>query len=128
RVAGMADADAIIDELFGLLRRCGDGAYSEAAVTQTEHMLQTAAAAERANASTALVCAALLHDIGHLLETHGPDPAARGIDARHEDSGAGYLARFFGPAVVEPVRLHVAAKRYLCTASPGYVDRLSPGS
>jgi phosphonate degradation associated HDIG domain protein len=124
----MAECDAIIDGLFALLRRHGNRAYSEASVSQTEHMLQTAMAAERAGAPDALVVASLLHDIGHLLETHGPEPAARGVDARHEDSGAAHLARFFGPDVVEPVRLHVPAKRYLCAASPGYCERLSPGS
>jgi gamma-butyrobetaine dioxygenase len=30
--------------------------------------------------------------------------------------------------VTEPVRLHVAAKRYLCATKGGYFERLSPGS
>jgi predicted HD phosphohydrolase len=81
--------------------------------------------ARRAPAS--FVAAALLHDVGHLLHDAGEQPAARGIDDRHEEIGAEHLAAF-GPAVAEPVRLHVAAKRYLCATDPGYFGRLSPGS
>ena len=33
-----------------------------------------------------------------------------------------------GPAVAEPVRLHVDAKRYLCQAEPAYAAILSPAS
>jgi gamma-butyrobetaine dioxygenase len=86
----------------------------------TEHSLQAAAAAEAEGRPPTLVVAALLHDVGWLLHT-GPRP--------HEERGAAFLARQgFGPEVTEPVRLHVQAKRYLCTIDPDYRSRLSPES
>lgn len=54
--------------------------------------------------------------------------AEQGIDARHEVGGADWLARFFNERVAGPVRLHVAAKRYLCAADPEYLAELSPAS
>ena len=84
--------------------------------------------AERSGSESTLVTAALLHDIGHLLDKRGEDAAARGIDTRHEAIGAGWLARYFGEAVCAPIRLHVAAKRYLCAVEPGYYERLSSAS
>jgi predicted HD phosphohydrolase len=75
-----------------------------------------------------LVVAALLHDIGHLVEDTPEDTADLGIDARHEEIGESWLAQRFGPDVYEPVHLHVAAKRYLCATDPEYFSRLSPAS
>jgi gamma-butyrobetaine dioxygenase len=86
-----------------------------------EHMLQAGALAEAAGAAAALVAAALLHDIGHLL---GGDDG----EERHGASGARWLSQWFGDAVTEPVRLHVPAKRYLCAADPGYLALLSAES
>lgn len=97
-------------------------------VSQLAHGLQAAACAERAKATPGLVAAALLHDIGHLLDPVGEGAAVAGYDAHHEDGGADHLARYFGPEVTEPIRLHVAAKRYLCATKPEYFDRLSPAS
>ncbi len=119
---------SVIDELFQIFTEYGERAYSEEAVSQTAHMLQTAVAAERAGADDALVVASLLHDVGHFLHAHGHDAANRGVDGEHEMAAADYLSPHFGPEVVEPIRLHVAAKRYLCATSAGYFDRLSPGS
>ena len=65
------------------------------------------------------MAAALLHDVGHLRQE---------TDARHGPAGAQWLGQWFGPAVTEPVRLHVAAKRYLCATEPGYVGLLSAES
>jgi len=120
----MSDADALI-ALFA--RHGGDGYFGER-VTQVEHALQSAALAEEERASPALIISALLHDVGHLIHTGGEDIADRRIDARHEAIGATYLARFFGPAVVEPVRLHVPAKRYLCAIDRTYWQDLSAAS
>ncbi len=105
-----------IAELFA-----GPGArdYLGEAVTIGVHMRQAAALAEAAGAPAPLVAAALLHDVGHLRSE---------TDARHGDAGARWLSLWFGEAVTEPVRLHVAAKRYLCAAEPGYFGRLSPES
>jgi len=118
----------IIDHLFALFREKGNGAYFGEAVTETEHALQAAQLAEQSGATPQLIAAALLHDVGHLLHGQAEDIAERGIDARHEEAGAAWLARHFGPEVVDPVRLHVAAKRYLCAVEPDYHSMLSEAS
>lgn len=115
-------------QIITLFQKQGDAAYFGEPVTQTQHALQSASLAVGDDATPALVAAALLHDIGHLLHQRGEDAAARGIDARHEIIGAKWLSRFFGPEITEPIRLHVAAKRYLCLADPGYLATLSPAS
>jgi phosphonate degradation associated HDIG domain protein len=97
-------------------------------VTQAVHMLQTAALAERGGAGGALIAAALLHDVGHFTGAVCGRDLMRGTDDRHSEQGAAWLARWFGPEVTEPVRLHVDAKRYLCATEPGYLALLSPAS
>jgi phosphonate degradation associated HDIG domain protein len=118
----------VTDRIFTLFREKGDGAYFGEDVTETEHALQCARLAEQSGADPELIAAALLHDIGHLLHGLPEDVAERGIDGRHEDAGASWLGRHFGPAVVDPVRLHVAAKRYLCAVEPSYHAGLSEAS
>jgi phosphonate degradation associated HDIG domain protein len=118
----------VVDRILQLLAERGRGLYFGEAVTETEHALQAAHLAATSGAGNELIAAALLHDIGHLLHNLGEDVADRGIDGRHEEGGAAWLARYFGPAVVDPVRLHVAAKRYLCAADPEYHAALSPAS
>ena len=120
-------ADAFLAEITDLFTRLGDLHYGED-VTQMEHALQAAHHAKLDDASPALVAAALLHDVGHLMQKIGEDAADRGIDTRHEQIGAGYLARGFGPEVSEPIRLHVAAKRYRVAVDPTYAGRLSDAS
>ncbi len=116
--------DGQIEVIAGLLRERGRARYGAEAVSQLQHALQCAAWAEREEAPPALIAAALLHDIGHLV-ADDEEAAPRGIDMQHEDVAARYLARWFLPALVEPVRLHVAAKRYLCAVEPGYFETLS---
>lgn len=118
----------VIDRLFTLFREKGTGAYFGEAITETEHALQCAHLAEQSGATPELIAAALLHDVGHLLHGLPQDVAEQGIDGRHEEGGAAWLQRWFGPAVVDPVRLHVAAKRYLCTVEPDYYAGLSEAS
>jgi phosphonate degradation associated HDIG domain protein len=118
----------VIDRIFTLFREKGNGAYFGEAVTETEHALQGAHLAEQAGASKELIAAALLHDVGHLLHGLPEDVAERGIDGRHEEGGADWLEDYFGPAVVDPVRLHVAAKRYLCAVESEYHAGLSEAS
>lgn len=102
--------------------------YGLSDVNQLQHALQAAALAEADGASPATVLASLLHDVGHMIHRLGEDPAARGVDDVHEELGGDWLAERFGPEVSEPVRLHVAAKRYLCTMEPDYFGRLAPDS
>jgi len=119
--------DAIIDRILEVFTGRAEKLYSEA-ITQRQHALQCASLAERAGATPQLVAAAFLHDIGHLLHELGEDPAEHGIDDQHESVGADWLARHFVPAAVAPVRLHVAAKRYLTATKVDYFARLSPAS
>ena len=102
--------------------------YGLSKVTQLQHALQGAAMAEAACESDAMVVAALLHDIGHMVHGLGEDPALAGIDDRHEALSAAWLAEYFGPQVTEPVRLHVQAKRYLCASDRDYLSLLSDDS
>jgi phosphonate degradation associated HDIG domain protein len=117
-----------MDEIFALLRRADTRRYGEEPVNQLEHALQCAYLAEQEGAPSSLIVACLLHDIGHLVGGGDAGLALRGIDARHEECGARFLARWFGDAVTLPVRLHVDAKRYLCATEPEYAATLSPGS
>ena len=117
-----------IDDIISYFEKRGDGAYFGEPVTQTQHALQAAQLATEENAPDTLIAAALLHDIGHLLPGQDEGMADAGRDGRHEDAGDAYLVRWFSPAVTEPVRLHVAAKRYLCAVDPAYYDALSDAS
>ncbi len=120
--------DPRLTRIAELFETRGRERYGLEAVSQAEHALQAAWLAEQGGGDDALVAAALLHDIGHLLAGLGDDPAAEGIDDRHEEAGGAFLRAWFGPEVTEPVRLHVAAKRYLCATEPGYFERLAPDS
>lgn len=120
-------ADAFVAELSELFTRLGDLHYGED-VSQLEHALQTAHHAKVDGAPTALIAAALLHDVGHLMQKVGEKAADLGIDTRHEHISAGYLARAFSSDVTEPIRLHVAAKRYRVATEPDYLERLSAAS
>ncbi|MBS2546597.1 HD domain-containing protein [Catenulispora sp. NL8] len=124
-----ADApEAVVDRIAALFTGEGGAEYLGEAVTQAQHMLQAAALAERDGAAPTLVAAALLHDVGHFTgAVHGRDLMA-GRDNRHSHQGADWLAGWFGPEVTEPVRMHVAAKRYLCAVEPGYFAKLSAAS
>lgn len=111
--------------VFELFRHRGSSQYGHEAVTQLEHALQAAMFAERDGGDAALITAALLHDVGHLLHALPDHAPGQGIDDHHETAAANWLAKRFGPVVVEPVRLHVAAKRYLCAVEPEYREVLS---
>jgi phosphonate degradation associated HDIG domain protein len=94
-------------------------------VTPLQHALQCAQRAEWAHADDTLIAAALLHDLGHLVDAE--KRLSRGDDL-HEMRALPLLAEAFGPAVTEPVRLHVQAKRYLVSADLNYLGGLSPAS
>lgn len=119
------DAVALFRDIF--LRR-GSDSYLGEAVTMSEHMLQTAALAEGEGADDALVAAALLHDVGHYADEFSAYSPTDTFDKRHDIVGAELLAPYFDPRIVAAVRLHVAAKRYLCAARPEYLSLLSAAS
>jgi phosphonate degradation associated HDIG domain protein len=97
-------------------------------VTQTSHALQSAMIAEAEGATPALVTAALLHDIGRIINPRDRELTDSGKDAKHEEVGRRYLEPWFGPEVTMPIKWHVAAKRYLVATDPAYAGRISPGS
>lgn len=119
--------DRFVDQIFALYRLRGHERYGER-VTQLDHALQCAALAKAEGAPDALVAAALLHDYGHLIDDRGHLAEREGMDGAHEAIGAEALSAWFGPAVTQPIALHVAAKRYLCAVEPSYFADLSPAS
>ena len=127
---GMRSATAAqkIDTLFSYMEKRGQSFYDEV-VTQLEHALQCAALAQQHSAGATLITGALLHDIGHIiLDEHSAREAFLDTDLSHEEVGAQYLQPFFPDAVTTPIRLHVPAKRYLCTTDASYHDGLSEAS
>jgi phosphonate degradation associated HDIG domain protein len=121
-------ADNIVGFLADIFERRGADSYLGEPVTMSEHMLEAAVFAEREGASEELIAAALLHDIGHYTGEFGEDYIEQGVDNLHDEAGARVLEAFFPPLVTECVRLHVAAKRYLCATDPAYFGKLSDAS
>jgi [1-hydroxy-2-(trimethylamino)ethyl]phosphonate dioxygenase len=118
----------LIDEIFRAFREQGAAEYLGEPVSLAEHMLQSAHAAGQDGAPPHLVAAALLHDYGHFIHDLPTDSAEHGVDTQHEEVAHAFLSRHFGPEIAEPIRMHVAAKRYLCATQPSYLAELSPAS
>ena len=118
-----------VADVLALFEQWGTETYDED-VSQLDHALQTAALARADDADDALVAAALLHDVGHLLELRdgGVADGQTDVDLGHEGRGARWLAPVFPPEVTGPIALHVAAKRYRCAVEPSYHEGLSDGS
>ncbi|MCX8114083.1 MAG: HD domain-containing protein [Burkholderiaceae bacterium] len=108
-----------LDDIARLFEAKGGRLYSGEPVTQLEHALQSALLAESAGASDALITAALLHDLGHLINDLGETPTLRGIDDKHQYVALPFLRGLFGDDVLQPIKLHVDAKRYLCVHGDG---------
>ncbi|MFO1253883.1 MAG: phosphohydrolase [Inhella sp.] len=116
----------IIERLEALFIEHGQRPYEglrAEPISALEHALQCAQLAEWARADTALVGAALLHDIGHFIAVEDDQ-----TDDRHELRALPLLEDHFGPALTEPIRLHVQAKRYLVATEARYAAGLSPAS
>ena len=111
-----------------LFARQGHEQYSGEPVTQLEHALQSAHLAEQSDADDELVTACLLHDLGHLLNPQGETPTLRGIDDTHQYFALPFLRGLLPERVLDAIKLHVDAKRYLCATNTGYYARLSEDS
>lgn len=120
--------DTIVAFLGDIFERRGGEEYLGEPVTMAEHMLQGAFLAEQQGEAEPIVAAALLHDIGHFTSEFGTFSMQDTHDRHHEDAGAEVLERFFPKLVVDCVRLHVAAKRYICATDPRYFSELSAAS
>ncbi|WP_140987188.1 HD domain-containing protein [Asticcacaulis tiandongensis] len=123
-----ASAESLKQEIRRLYLDNGSRAYGLYDLNQLQHALQSAQHAEAQGFSAGLIMACLLHDVGHMVHRLGEAPAEDGVDDQHEDLGAQWLAEHFPAEVSEPVRLHVAAKRYLCAVEDGYEASLSRDS
>lgn len=119
-----------VQEIHALYADYGADLYSGEAVTQLAHALQAATLAESAGASDTLITAALLHDLGHILEARAKhrDHAMPAIDHRHQLAVVPYIGGLFPDAVIEPIKMHVDAKRCLCAIDGDYFATLSPSS
>lgn len=111
-----------------ILEVAGRNMYEREDVSQLHHALQTAMLAEMDGAAPSLIAAALLHDVGHIVDTRFKDGQENDIDRHHEVIGAAFLGRVFPDAVTAPIKMHVAAKKYLCAVEPSYIEGLSKAS
>ncbi len=114
--------------LLAVYQAQGHRMYDGEPVTQLEHACQCGYLAEKSGAHSALQLASWLHDVGHLWVNAEGSPTLRGENDAHEEVAARLLMPLFGSAVSEPVRLHVAAKRYMVTTRPTYAKKLSSDS
>ena len=121
-----------IPDIVQLLSSRATTWYGQEAVSQLDHALQCAYLAEAANETPQTVAAALLHDLGHMLSTERTlvteQDGKPAKDDLHQFVALPFLRSRFGDAVLEPIKLHVDAKRYLCAVDVGYWDSLSAAS
>lgn len=122
------DANNIVDYIADVFERRGAESYLGEEVSMAQHMLQAAQEAEISQADPELIVAALLHDIGHFSNEIPNSVLMKGTNNYHAEAGANFLADYFPRSVTEPIRQHVAAKRYLCATDPQYLSRLSEAS
>ena len=96
-------------------------------VTMSEHMIQAAMLAEKAKCNDDLVCSCLLHDYGHFILEKPDELVKLKVDGEHENIAYEYLKSFFKKEIVEPIKNHVLAKRYLAR-NKKYYNQLSEAS
>ena len=116
----------IIDKIINKYQT-NNSLYIGEKVTITEHMVQTAMLAEQNHSSESLICACLLHDYGHFIIEDPNQLVSKSVDGKHENIAFNFLKNYFKPAIVEPIKLHVQAKRYLCR-NKSYWNILSEAS
>lgn len=126
--SGKEGSTHAFEALADLFDSEGGEEYLGESVTLAQHMLQTGAAARAAGSRRELVVAAVVHDVGHFAGAMSGRALMSGHDNHHDEVAAAWLGTWFGEAVTEPVRLHVLAKRYLCTTDPAYYAQLSEAS
>jgi len=117
-----------IEDIVHLLEMRGAERYGGEGVSQLEHALQCAQLAEEAGSTPELIAACLLHDFGHLLTQRSDGEESADVDDVHQYLAIPFLRGVFADAVLDPIRLHVDAKRYLCRTDPEYWPALSPAS
>ena len=93
----------------------------------SQHMIQAAMLAEKVKCKKELVCSCLLHDYGHFIIENPDELVGLNLDGEHESIGYEYLKSFFKEEIVEPIKYHVLAKRYLARDKK-YYDKLSEAS
>ena len=113
----------IIDQIYELFDEVGDSHYGDE-ISYLDHSLYCAQLAVQDEQDHSLIAACLLHDIGHLLQLRKA-PYDTTLSSLHPRLAHDFLRGHFPDSVVEPILLHVEAKRYLCTVDRHYLDRLS---
>ena len=116
----------IVDKIVSNFKN-NNSLYIGESITIAEHMIQSAMMAEKSKSNNNLVCACLLHDYGHFILDNPDELVRKKQDGKHEDIGYEYLKKFFKKEIVEPIKHHVIAKRYLARDKK-YFDRLSEAS
>ncbi len=124
----MQQTDDPVSQILSLYVETGHRDYIGEPVNQLEHAAQTADCALAAGRSDEVVCAAFLHDVGHLCNADAERMGNWGA-AGHETLGARYLlALGCNERLAQLVEGHVAAKRYLTFKQSEYYQRLSKAS
>ena len=126
----MTNAECVsrADQILSVLARADSHEYIGEPISQLQHALQAGYWAQQSAQKDIVVLAALLHDLGHLVDTQAPTMADLGT-VNHEGVGAAFLEeRGCSKELTHLVRSHVQAKRYLCYRKGTYFKNLSPAS
>ena len=90
-------------------------------------MIQSAMLAEKSKCDDDLICSCLLHDYGHFVIDDPDKLVENNKDGEHEVIGYKFLKKYFSNKVVNPIKYHVLAKRYLAR-DKRYYNKLSKAS